>query len=101
MPDDQSGMLVYPKMPVPKNRDSDPVVRRSSGKLGGGRKGKILLGAAIAGGLIVGFVLRPLVWGDARVSDLEKKAADADAATASARAHGAELQADLDKAVKR
>jgi chemotaxis protein MotB len=96
-------MLVYPRLEVPK-RESDPVVNRPSGPLGPGRdkgrRNKVIFGASVAGALILGFLVRPLLSSNSQVNELEAKLAEADKATASARTHGTELQTDLDKAVK-
>ena len=80
-----------------------PVARESDAKMGGGKvkpnkRLPIVLAAAAVGGLLVGFVLRPVVTTDSRVGELEGKVTDADKATTSARAHADELQKDLDKA---
>src|SRR5207248_2241950 len=80
--------------------DNVRVEGRPSGRIPNNRRGKILLGAAAAGGLIVGFLLRPVFSSDSRIGELEGKVAEADKATTAARTHGTELQADLDKAVK-
>jgi chemotaxis protein MotB len=67
-PEDPSGIMVYPKMPVPSQRQSEPRVKgfgTSSGG-GGGKKKTIAMvgGAAVVGGLI-GFLVRPTHGGEA------------------------------------
>ena len=61
--DDESGMLVYPKLPVPKPRMSEPAMRPSKppsarGSVIDRRALAALAGAALLGGAI-GFVVRP------------------------------------------
>jgi chemotaxis protein MotB len=72
----ESGVLVYPKMPVPKGqRESKP---RFSG--GGNANVKIvgaIVGAIIAGG-VVGFLVRPAVSPDKRVAALADQVAEAE-----------------------
>jgi chemotaxis protein MotB len=94
---DDTGIAVYPKLPVPKvqDRDSRPVMPRSRA----GAKPWPLVGAGVAA-LALGFLLRPFVWPDSRVASLAGELADAGSATASSRAHADELQAELDRAQK-
>ena len=75
----ESGVLVYPKLPVPSSRQSEP---RMSG--GGRPLTRRTLGAIFAGGLVagivVGFILRPTLAPDKRVGKLETDATEAKAA---------------------
>jgi chemotaxis protein MotB len=61
-PSDPSGVMVYPKMPSPKNRPSDQGLNVRGFDNGGGDSKKkwilIAAGAAVVGGLI-GFLVRP------------------------------------------
>jgi chemotaxis protein MotB len=75
MPDreaSESGVLVYPRVPVPKggNRDSAPKVpKKKDGPVID--KMRIVLGAAgLAIGVIIGLLLRPVVAPDGRVDEL-------------------------------
>lgn len=72
----ESGVLVYPKLPVPdaRMRQSEPRIPRAKGP-------KKALAAAIAGGLVaggaLGFVLRPRLAPDARIAKAESAAEEA------------------------
>ena len=97
-------MVVYPPLPVPKaGRDSDARIRKSGGDPDGGGPGKkrLLIGAVVValGGAVLGFCARPRLAPDGRIADLEGQVDTAGKATASAKAHGDELQAELDTAV--
>ncbi len=79
----ESGVLVYPRVPVPKgsNRDSAPKVPKKPGPA----IDKMRIVLALAGlvlGLVIGFVLRPMVAPDGRVDDLVAQADSAAKATA-------------------
>ena len=96
-------MAVYPPLPVPKSgaRDSEVRIRKSAGNTEGGRGRKTwLLGAAAVGiaGVVLGFCARPVIAPDAQLGALADQLAAQATATASAKAHAAELQADLDAA---
>ncbi len=69
--------MVYPKMPVPKNRASEPRVKGFGGGDGGGGKKKLIAmvaGAAVVGGA-VGFLVRPTHGGEADKAKEELAAA--------------------------
>jgi chemotaxis protein MotB len=72
---DETGIDVYPRLPVPKGggkRDSEPAIKRPGG--GGGNKKLLMIGGgAAAAGLVLGFVVRPMVTTDARIPELEDK----------------------------
>lgn len=79
--DNESGILVYPQLPVPKARREEPrmPVRRE-------RRGRRLpiatiVAAALAGGAAVWF-LQPLVAPDPRIAESARRASDAEAAAA-------------------
>jgi chemotaxis protein MotB len=103
-----TGVLVYPKMPVPKGRESESRMPRgsASGYLATRSLALIGGGALLVGG-IAGFVARPFLSKDARVVELQKTSTDAKAAAAvdKDRADGFEsklkvataAQADLEK----
>lgn len=82
-PSDDDGMLVYPKLPVPKGRPSDPgdKLRNSPFEQDSSNKKKWILGIAagtVVGG-ILGFVLKP-----SKSADLDKATTDLAAAQKSA-----------------
>jgi len=99
-PDDPSGILVYPKITVPKNRQSEPRVAGFGGNRGGAdRKWYLGIALAVVGGAIVGFILAP----GSHADEAEKARA---AATAADKARSVEkdradgLQAANDKLTK-
>jgi len=83
-PQDTSGVLVYPRAPVPRQRESDPAVgTRGPSDGGGGRKRTLLIGAiAVVVGAIAGFIVKPShadEVADARAkADAAAKAADSE-----------------------
>ena len=99
--DDESGMLVYPKLPVPKQRVSDPGMRPSRPpgprrKLAIDRRALVgLVGAAVVGGAI-GFAVRPTHAGD--LAKARAALADAQKVSAADRAHADEVGAQLEAA---
>src|SRR3954468_16477122 len=76
----ESGVLVYPKLPVPeKGRHSEPRLPRSKRPLAS----KTLAASAaggLMGGVVIGFVLRPAVAPDKRIASFETKATEAEKA---------------------
>ena len=96
--DDPSGILVYPKIQVPKNRQSEPRVAGFAKKSGPG-KWIAAVALALIGGAILGFMFAPGSHAD------EAAKAKADAAAAD-KARGVEkdradgLQAAIDKLKK-
>ena len=80
----ESGVLVYPRVPVPKsNRESAPKVPKKKGEGPAIDKMRIVLGlAGLAIGLVLGFVLRPMVAPDGRVEELVAQVDSATKATA-------------------
>ena len=91
----ESGLLVYPKLPVPKGRESEPRMpsKRSSGHT------TVLVVAAIAlvGGAAAGFFARPHVLEDSRVTAAENALAKEKLAVAEAQATITKLQDDAKK----
>jgi chemotaxis protein MotB len=95
----ESGVLVYPRVPVPKQRESAPKVPKGDGpKLD---KMRIVLAAVgLALGVVLGFVLRPMLSTDERVGELESERAAAQK-TASAQKDRADVaEKSLDTAQK-
>jgi chemotaxis protein MotB len=98
---DDTGMAVYPKLPVPKGGDRDStstIPRRPAGGDRGAKKWP--LAAAAVGALLLGFVIRWKVWPDPRVADLASQLSDAQGQTTTARSHADELQTELDRVQK-
>jgi chemotaxis protein MotB len=91
----ESGMLVYPQLPVPKQgRHSEP---RMPSKSGGGKLGLVLVVLALLAGGAAGFFVRPMVLEDARAVDAENALAKEKLATAEANANLAKLQDESKK----
>jgi chemotaxis protein MotB len=103
-PEDESGIMVYPRMPVPAaRRDEAPHGARTASKGDKKRGGKgwialLVLGMA-AGGAAVWFV-RPLIMPDARIADANARAAAAETAAASQKSRADALEQSLDTAAK-
>lgn len=92
--DNESGILVYPQLPVPKARREEPrmPVRRE-------RRGRRLpiatiMAAALAGGAGVWF-LQPLVAPDPRIAESVRRASDAEAAAATQKSRADALDKSL------
>jgi chemotaxis protein MotB len=94
----QSGVLVYPRMPVPKPQEAregepKPPKKRFAMK-------KLLLGivgGALVGGVVIGAVLRPMVLPDARIAEAQQRAEEAGSAAAASKARAAGLEKELDE----
>lgn len=92
----ESGMLVYPKLPVPKpGRESEPKLPRKSSSLP--TAWLVLAAVALLGGAAAGFFARPHVLEDSRVTAAESALAKEKLAVAEAQATIAKLQADATK----
>ena len=92
----ESGMLVYPQLPVPKQRQSDAKMPTKPGG-GGSKLVPILLVLAVAGGAAGGFFARPYVLEDARVVDAENALAKEKLASAEAAAELAKAREEAKK----
>ena len=93
----ESGVLVYPKLPVPEQRArSEP---RAPRKGSAGRRALFLIatGAALAG-IVLGFVLRPVISPDKRVAAAEAKADEAAKAADIQKTRADELDQKVSKA---
>ena len=93
------GIEVYPRLPVPKSggkRDSEPVMSRGN-KPATSKKAWLAAGGAAVVGLVVGFVLRPMLTTDSRIGEAEDKAAAAAKAEGAQKARGDELEGKLRK----
>ena len=94
----QSGVLVYPRMPVPKPQQARDGEAKPPQKKGSAMK-KLLLGivgGALVGGVVIGAVLRPMVLPDSRIAEAEQRADAAGSAAAAAKARADGLERDLD-----
>jgi chemotaxis protein MotB len=72
----ESGVLVYPKLPVPEARARSEPRAPKSGR--GSKKLPLIAGIAAIGGIALGFGLRPYVMPDKRVTALQEKAQSAE-----------------------
>jgi chemotaxis protein MotB len=94
-PPDQSGIMVYPRMPVPK--------RESESRLPSGPRGKInrklvaLVSGTLVGGGALGFAIRPALTKDSRVGTLETQLAEAGSAVSVQKTRADGLDKDLEK----
>ncbi|MGE3543302.1 MAG: flagellar motor protein MotB [Kofleriaceae bacterium] len=95
MPDErgpsESGMLVYPQLPIPKRGETD--VRRPSRPSHptmGRRPRYGVLGILVLIGAVIGFVVRPMIKGDPKVAVLEDQVANANKASAAQKARADE-----------
>jgi chemotaxis protein MotB len=90
----ESGMLVYPQLPVPKpSRESDRKIR----KPGGSKVVPVLLVIALLGGAAGGFFVRPMVMEDSRIVDAENARAKTQLALAESQANVTKLQDESKK----
>ena len=92
---DESGILVYPRVPVPKQRESAPKLPKKDGPTID--KMRIVLAVVgLAVGVIAGFLVRPAISPDARIGELagEVEAAKQGAGTQKERADVAEKALD-------
>jgi chemotaxis protein MotB len=89
-----TGIPVYPRLPVPsQKRESEPALKKKP------TDKKLLfavLGTLIAG-IVLGFVLRPLLTTDSRVGELQDKVAEASKAGDAHKARADELDKSLAK----
>src|SRR5215470_8151407 len=100
--DNESGILVYPQMPVPRQRrDEAPPPRASTYRARPRRRIPIVAIAlsAIAGGASVWF-LQPAIAPDPRIAAADKRASDAEAAAAAQKGRADTLDKSLEAAAK-
>jgi chemotaxis protein MotB len=97
--DNESGVLVYPQLPVPRPRRDDP--RASTYRAGPRRRIPIVAIAlsAIAGGAGAWF-LQPAIAPDPRIAAADKRASDAEAAAVAQKARADTLDKSLQAAAK-
>ncbi len=100
----ESGIMVYPRMPVPSERRPDrPAERRGEprqprGGMSGGRIAVFAV-AVIAGGA-GGWFVRPVIAPDARIAGADGRARTAEAAAAAQKSRADALDKSLDAATK-
>jgi len=92
----ESGVLVYPRMPVPENRQSEPRIPRPP-RLVSRRTVGIIAGGGAVVGLVLGFVLRPAIAPDSRIGKFEHAATEAQAAATAQHQRADGLQHSLDE----
>ena len=90
----ESGVLVYPKLPVPmKGRESEP---RVPGGKRMSRKAFIFAAVVFVVGLVLGFVLRPILKTDSRIGELESSLATSETTATTEKARADKAQKELD-----
>ncbi len=75
--DDETGIDVYPRLPVPKaKRESEASLSGKTPGSGLDKKFVIAIVGTLVSGIILGFVLRPVLTTDSRIGELETVVAD-------------------------
>ena len=92
-----TGVPVYPKLPIPK-RESEPRMPPQPSRINGKLVGA--LGATMLAGLILGFVIRPMIAADSRVGELETKVAEASKSAGSLKSRADGLDKELAQATE-
>ena len=90
----ESGMLVYPKLPVPKGRESEP---RLPPKPGGSKLVFPLMILTLLVGAAAGFVVRPMILEDSELVDAKNALAKDKLALAEAQTNITKLQEESKK----
>lgn len=99
---DDSGVNVYPRLPVPKgggNRESDPSMKKSKGD-GATKKLAMFAGGAAIAGIILGFVVRPAIAPDGELDVLAAKVRTEQAATKTQKDKATFLEKQIDEMTK-
>jgi chemotaxis protein MotB len=97
----ESGMLVYPRMPVsPAKRESAPRVKKMS--TGGGTNKRMIavIASSVVGGGLLGFFVRPAVTTDPEVSQLHGQVGEFEQKYTSARTRADDAERERDAAQK-
>ena len=72
----ESGVLVYPKLPIPEaRRQSEPRMPKAP-RSSANKKLAMVGGGALVAGIVLGFVIRPAIKPDSRVAKLEEQVAE-------------------------
>lgn len=92
----ESGVHVYPPMPLPRGRESEPrMAKRARGPVD--KKLAAMLGGAAIVGIIAGFLVRPLIAPDARVDELSTRIGETQKVAAAEKARADETTRKLDE----
>jgi len=98
---DDTGMPVYPRLPIKPNRDSDAKIGGTSGgmasRLGINKLFAIAIASALIFGGVLGFLLRPRLATDPKVSELSSKLAESDKAAGTQKQRADGLDKELDQ----
>jgi len=92
-----TGIPVYPRLPVPTKRDSDPVLPRGPKRHLDRKLVAGVLGTLVSG-IVLGFVLRPVLTTDPKVKELDAQLVEAKSAGDSLKSRADDLEKSLDKA---
>jgi chemotaxis protein MotB len=101
--DNESGILVYPRLPVPPARRPEPGMPAPRSRPGGRRRSRLPLVALVAGVLGGGagaWFLRPAIAPDPRLAAATQRASDAEAAAAAQKTRADALDRSLEAAGK-
>jgi len=95
--DNESGILVYPRLPIPAPRKGEPrqATHRDRRRGGGGGGIAVIVIAALAGGA-GGWFLRPAVAPDPQAAAATRRASDAEAAASTQKTRADALDRSLD-----
>jgi chemotaxis protein MotB len=91
-----TGVPVYPKLPVPKagSRDSESRLGPKKARIDKFAVG--IVGATLIGGILIGWLLRPRLWTDPRIGESEDAAATSAKSAAAEKERGDKLDKELE-----
>lgn len=97
----ESGIMVYPRLPVPAERRGEPRQPPRRTPTGRGRTMTIaVIAVAVLAGGAVGWLVRPVVAPDARIAGAVRRASDAEASAAAQKTRAEALEKSLDAVAK-
>lgn len=100
-PSDDTGMPVYPRLPIKPSRDSDAKIGGTNAgigsRLGINKLFAIAIASALIFGGVLGFLLRPRLATDPKVSELSSKLAESDKAAGTQKQRADGLDKELDQ----